>query len=89
MDKRHWPVEDAAGSIQIKKKAQYAVLPKKFEETVNNVYKLPSTGKVVRYLHACAGFPTKATWIKAITGGNYATWPHLSIEAGWKQQQLR
>ena len=37
--------------------------------------------KNVRYLHACAGFPTKPTWLKAINGGNYATWPHLSAEA--------
>ena len=64
-----------------KKKPQYTVLPKKFEEAVNNVYELPSTSEIVRYLHACAGFPTKATWIKAIIGGNYATWPHLSVEA--------
>ena len=56
-----------------KKKAQYAVLPKKIEELVNNVYELPSTGKIVRYLHACAGFPTKATWTNAINGGSYVT----------------
>ncbi len=35
----------------------------------------------MRYLHACAGIPTKSTWLKAIRGGNYATWPHLSEEA--------
>ena len=64
-----------------KNKAPYSVLPKEFEESVNNVYELPSTKEIVRYLHACAGFPTKSTWIKAIKGGNYATWPHLSVEA--------
>ena len=37
--------------------------------------------KVIRYLHACAGFPAKETWIKAIKGGHYATWPHLTVEA--------
>lgn len=26
------------------------------------------------------GFPTKATWIKAIQAGNYATWPLLNVE---------
>ena len=31
-----------------KEKVQYTVLPKKFEEEVNNVYKLPSTGNIVR-----------------------------------------
>ena len=56
-----------------KHKAPYSVLPKEFEESVNNVYELPSTKEIVRYLHACAGFPTKSTWIKAIKGGNYVT----------------
>ena len=35
----------------------------------------------MRYLHVCAGFPTKATWVKAIQNGNYATWPGLTIKA--------
>ena len=45
------------------------------------MYELPSTAQVISYLHACAGFPTKATWLKAIKGGNYATWPGLTVEA--------
>ena len=35
----------------------------------------------MRYLHACAGFPTKTTWIKAIRAGNFATWPHLTLKS--------
>ena len=35
-------------------------------KAVNHVYKLPSVKPAIRYLHAAAGFPTKATWIKAI-----------------------
>ncbi|KAL7551824.1 hypothetical protein ACHAWF_015016 [Thalassiosira exigua] len=56
-------------------------LPKEAEEALNNVYELPSTEQVVRYLHACAGFPTKKTWLKAIKGGNFASWPLLTEEA--------
>ena len=29
-------------------------------EAVNNVYELTSTEKAIRYLHAVAGFPSKA-----------------------------
>ena len=31
------------------------------EESVNNVFDLPSTAQKIRYLHACAGFPTRRT----------------------------
>eukprot|EP00956_Cyclotella_meneghiniana_P019401 scaffold33215_cov93-Cyclotella_meneghiniana.AAC.1 len=43
-----------------------------------NVHDLPSTERVIRYLHAAAGFPTKATWLKAISKGFYSTWPLLT-----------
>ena len=48
-------------------------------ETIQNVYKLPSIESAVRYLHAAAGFPTKATWLKSIRNGNYLTWPLITI----------
>ena len=53
-------------------------------EQIQNVYELPSTKEVIRYLHACAGFPAKTTWMKAIRAGNYATWPHLTLQAVYK-----
>ena len=62
-------------------KLEYVLLDKKTEESIANVYDLPTTRQVVRYLHACAGFPAKPTWLKAIKRGNYASWPHLSKEA--------
>ena len=62
-------------------KSEYIVLSKAHEEAIANVYDLPSSQQIVRYLHACAGFPTKATWISAIQKGSYATWPHLNTEA--------
>jgi hypothetical protein len=36
------------------------------QEYLHNVYELPSLEPTVRYLHAAAGFPLKATWLKAV-----------------------
>ena len=58
--------------------SKYVLLDEKQEESVNSVYKFASTKQVIRYLHACAGFPTKLSWIKAIKADNFATWPHLT-----------
>ena len=65
-------------------KAEHILLEKEVEEAVNSVYELPSTKEIIRYLHACAGFPTKSTWLNAIRKGSYATWPHLTLEAATK-----
>jgi hypothetical protein len=48
---------------------------------VANVYNLPSISQSIKYLHAAAGYPVKDTWIKAITAGNYTTWPGLTAPA--------
>ena len=48
------------------------------EETVFNVYDLPSTKEVVRFLHAALGFPTKATLLTAARNGNLVTFPGLT-----------
>ena len=45
------------------------------DEARNNVYELPSTEPTIRYLHGAAGFPTKATLLKAIRKVNYQSWP--------------
>jgi hypothetical protein len=50
-------------------------------KNIHNVYKLKTQPKVVRYLHACAGFPTKPSWIKEIKNRQYASWPGLTIQA--------
>jgi hypothetical protein len=52
--------------------------------TIHNVYKLKTQPELVRYLHACAGFPTKPSWIKAIKNRQYASWPGLTIKAAAK-----
>ena len=49
-------------------------------DTIGNVYELPSINQTIRYLHAAAGFPTKATWLKAIRKGNYSTWPLVTVK---------
>ena len=50
------------------------------KHAINSAYKLPSTEQLIRYLHACAGYPTKETWVKAIRAGNYVSWPGLTIK---------
>ena len=47
---------------------------------VNKVYELPGIENAVRYLHAAAGFPTKATWLKAKRKGNYLSWPIINVK---------
>jgi hypothetical protein len=50
----------------------------KEREEVQNAYSLPSMPQSIRYLHAAAGFPVEATWIKAIKAANFITWPGLT-----------
>ena len=50
-------------------------------EAINNVYELKTQPELIRYLHACAGFPTKPPWIKAIKNRQYASWPGLTVNA--------
>ncbi len=48
-------------------------------EYIHNVYELPSIEPTIRYLHAAAGFLVEETWLKAVRGGNYSTWPLINI----------
>ena len=43
-----------------------------------NTFQDQNIPQLMQFLHACAGFPPKATWIKAINRGYYATWPGLT-----------
>ena len=43
-----------------------------------SAYDLPSVEALVRFFHAAAGYPVKATWLKAIKAGYYNTWPGLT-----------
>ena len=44
-----------------------------------NAHGRPSVGALVKYLHTCAGFPVRSTWLAAIKAGNYSTWPGLTF----------
>ena len=52
------------------------------QESVNNVYELPSIAPTICYLHGAAGFPVKSTWLAAIheTKNAYVTWPLINIK---------
>ena len=50
------------------------------KEAAMNVYDLPTNEKIVRYLHAALGFPTKATMLNAIRKGWLVGWPGLTKE---------
>jgi hypothetical protein len=47
---------------------------------IHNVYELPSVEPTIRYLHGAAGFPTRASWLKAILHGNYLSWPLINVK---------
>ena len=50
-------------------------------QAIHNVYELPSVEQTIRYLHAAAGFPTKATGLAAIRRHNYSSWPMVTVKA--------
>jgi hypothetical protein len=49
------------------------------QEYLHNVYKLPSVEPTIWYLHGVAGFPAKASWLKAIRKGNYLSWSLINV----------
>ena len=51
-----------------------------YHHAIHNVFDLPSIEQSIRYQHACCGFPTKSTWLKAIRKGNFVGWPLLTVE---------
>ena len=56
-------------------------------EAINNVYELPSIEPAIKYLHSAAGFPTKATWLKAIRNGSYLSWPLVNVKMSTSSYQ--
>ena len=43
-----------------------------------NAHDLPIVCDLVHYLHACAEFSVRSTWLAAIKSGNFASWPGLT-----------
>jgi hypothetical protein len=50
------------------------------QQYLHNVYELPSVEPTIQYLHGAAGFPTKASWLKAICKGNYISLPLINVK---------
>ena len=51
------------------------------KKTIQSVYELRTQREIVRYYHAAADFPVKATRMAAIANNQYSSWPGLTIEA--------
>jgi hypothetical protein len=52
----------------------------KNNESIHSIYKISNVYDAIQYLHAAAGSPAPSTFIKAIKGGNFTTWPTLTDE---------
>ena len=50
------------------------------KEQANNAYELRAVPALISYLHACAGYLPKTTWLARIRAGFYHTWPGLTPE---------
>jgi len=48
--------------------------------SANSAYDQSSKRDLAIFLHGCAGFPVKSTWITAIENGHYSSWPGLTVE---------
>ena len=55
-------------------------LPYRHDKTAHNVHRMRSKEVLVDFLHRCAGYPMKKTWMAAIKKGFYATWPGVTAE---------
>ena len=51
--------------------ADIALTKKELNESLNNVFDIPSIEHTIRYMHASIGFPIRRTWVKAIWRGNF------------------
>ena len=58
--------------------------PPPLPDKINNVYELKTKPELIRYYHAAAGFPTKPSWIAAITNSHYSSWPGLDATTAAK-----
>ena len=62
-------------------KPQSIMCNDKWMHRIQNVYELPSTEKIIRFLRAELGFPTKAMLLMAIKNGNLTTFLGLTYGA--------
>ena len=76
---RGWRDHQGLWRVPIKDE-EFSLQKEELDESLNNVFDLPYMEQTIRYLHACAGFPTRRTWINAIKKGNYIGWPMLTVQ---------
>jgi hypothetical protein len=50
----------------------------------HSAYTQDTAQDLAMYLHACTGYPVLTTWTRAISNGNYRSWPNLSAATGPK-----
>ena len=43
--------------------------------SAHSVFEITNVKNKLLYLHACAGYPTKSTWLKAVRKGYFKSWP--------------
>ena len=63
---------------------------KKVNHLALSAYNQKNAKDLVKFLHACAGYPVIKTWIKAIKKGCYSSWPKLDRFKGpqWVAKHL-
>ena len=71
------PLSDNAANEQAN--ATIELNMEELKHVVNNLFELPSVEQAIRFVHACVGYPTKATWLKAIRKGNFVGWPMVTV----------
>ena len=67
--------------LSAQKSAAEIIKKQNYDDFMCSVYELTTQPEIVRFLHAAAGFPTKATWLNAIQKGYFASWPGLTAKA--------
>ena len=71
------PLSDDAAKEQANVTIELSM--EELKHVVNNLFELPSVEQAIRFVHACVGYPTKATWLKAIRKGNFVGWPMVTV----------
>ena len=60
--------------------ADISLTRKELNESLHNVFDLPSIKNTIRYMHTSIGFPTRRTWVKAIQLGNFIGWSLVTVK---------
>ena len=75
-----WRVPMQDGVLPGQSPSSIALGREQLHGVVNNLFETPSIEQDIQFVHACFGFPTKASWLKAIRKGNFVGWPLDTVE---------